>query len=293
MSTTRVERGKANPINQPFTIDGFPTDADGPVTVTVTRDDGTVLALNAPTTKPTATTGVYQYILPAQTNLDRLTFVYTGTWSGTVQTETQHVEIVGDFFFTLNEARAADASFTSATYSDDEIRTVRAAVEDAIEGACGVAFVERYARHTLHGLGTRSVFLPNLGVNAIRSISVNGVAASSTIVNAATWDAAYLYSDNLFFTRGHRNVVVAYEHGLSSPPPLVKRAALLLFKAWLPAFKASGSDPSLLGVRSISVEGYSVSYGRDGVPSYTGVAAVDELLHLHLKGQAVGSVMIG
>jgi hypothetical protein len=118
----------------------------GTVTVTVTRDDGTIV-----TTGTAAGTGAaprtFQLTAAHTASLDRLTATWTSPTLGTLTTV---VEVVGDFLFTINEAHNAGL----ATYSDDQIAGARTRVEQAIEDACGLAFVPRYDRATLNGDGT-------------------------------------------------------------------------------------------------------------------------------------------
>jgi hypothetical protein len=283
VSTTRVERGKSASIDQPFAVDGVLTDADGAVTVTITRQDGTALATGAATTKPVGTTGVYRYSLAAQTNLDLLTLTYTGTWSGAVQTEVQHVEIVGDFILSLSECRGLDARFAAAAtplISDADIRRVRAEVEDAIEAEAGAAFVPRYARETISGRGGNGLLLGHTYPRTVRSVRSYTAAATytawdSTQLAAITYDdSGLLGSWTDAYTYGTRNLVVEYEHGLYPTPTLIRRAARALFKLKMLEDQAT-TDPSLANVRSLSVEGYSVSYGD---AAGTGSKVADDLI---------------
>lgn len=281
--TTRVERGKSASIDQSFTVDGVLTDADGDVTVTVTRADGTALDTDVVTTKPADTTGVYRYSLAAQDDLDRLTLTYTGTWSANEQTETQHVEVVGDFYLSLAECRSLDARFaTGATpaISDDDIRRVRAEVEDAIEAEAGVSFVRRYARDTLSGRGATTLLLDHTHPRTVRTVRSYTAAATYTSFSADQL-AAITYEDSgligswtTAYPRGSRNLVVEYEHGLDSPPPLIRRAARALFKVKMLEDRAT-VDPSLANVRSLSVEGYAVTYMEGGG---TGSKTADDLI---------------
>lgn len=279
--TLRVEQGKSASIDQSFYVDGVLTDADGAVTVTVTRADGTAIATNAATTKPAGTTGVYRYSLVPQSNLDRLTLVYTGTWSGTAQTETQHVEIVGDFHLTLAECRSLDARFAIGQgITDDAIRRVRAEVEDAIESEAGVAFVRRFARETLDGGGRTTLLLGRSMPRSVRSVRSYTAAAAYTsftvdeLAGLTFTDYGLLGSWSSTFAAGRRNLVVEYEHGYDSPPPLIRRAARALFKTWM-AEDLTASAGDLANVRSLSVEGYSRSFFED---VRVGTKTVDQLI---------------
>lgn len=273
----RLDHRKAHNIDHQFTVDGDLADADGAVAVVVTRDDGTELASD-----PSAahvSEGVYRFLLEPQATLDRLTFTYTGMWSGEEQSDEQVHDLVGGHYFTEREARAADPSFTEGAYSDDDIRVARDEVEDAIEGICGRAFVRRFHSETISGDGSCSLLLARLIPRRVLRLSVAGVALAGPELEAlALDDSGELARSSGRFTAGSRNIAVAYEYGEDAPPPLIKRAALLLFKAWLPAFKASQSGPSLSGVTRLSAEGLSLSFGSiDGTT--TGIDAVDRLIH--------------
>jgi hypothetical protein len=295
---TRVEHNKPANIDQAFYVDGVLTDADGPVTVTVTRADGTAIVTDAATTN--LSVGVYRYALAAQ-NLNLLTFTYTGVWSGATVVETQHVEIVGDFYFDLDAARAADAAFASTTdYSTAEIVRVRAEVEDAIEAAAGVAFVRRFARHALDGAGTATLLLPHMHPRSVLSVRTYAAATTFTTYTADELAALVVEPSGLLrrwagsFLRGNGNIVVEYEHGFDAPPPIIRRAALLLLRYWLRANKVASVDPSLMGVSSLSVEGYRVSWANGagaGVAS-TGVGEVDRLIEAWKGSMTAGSVAI-
>lgn len=273
---SRIERGKTGTIDQPFYVGSTLTDADGAVTVTITRADGSVLATTAATTN--VSTGVYRYLLAAQTTLDLLTFTYTGTWGGNVQTETQQVEIVGDFYLSVAECRALDSRFSALAV--DVAARVRADVEDAIEAEAGVAFVSRFARETLDGRGTTSLLLGHMYPTAVRSLRTY---TSATAYTAHTVDdlAAITYAAHgqigswlSTYAYGSRNLVVEYEHGLTSPPPLIRRAARALFKTWMLEDLAAANN-DLANVRSLSVEGYSRSFFED---VRSGNKTVDQLI---------------
>lgn len=287
----RVERGHTAAIDQLFYVDGTLTDATGAVTVTVTRADGTALATDAATTKPADTTGVYRYALAAQANLDRLTLTYSGTWGGAVQTETQTVEIVGDFMFTIAEARASDSALASPTdYPNAIIVATRQEVEDEFEGWTGVSWVRRYARDRVAGGNVATLLLPHwpVGVNAVTGLpavySVRSYSAADAYTAFTADELADLIVDGPYLRRfggstfalGNGNLVVEYEHGFDRVPADLKRAALTRLRYRLTANRSGIPDRAL----SYSSEGGSTfaiaTPGMRG--SKTGIPDVDAVL---------------
>jgi hypothetical protein len=193
----------------------------GTVAVTVTRDDGTVV-----TTGTAGGTGAaprtFQLTAAHTALLDRLTATWT---SGTLGTLTTVVEVVGDFLFTINEAHNAGLS----TFTDDQIAGARTRVEQAIEDACGVAFVPRYDRATLNGDGTNLLRLGRPYLRRIRWASTVISGVTTTLVPA---DLSVLSVSTAGFVSGYTwptgygSVLVGFEHGMDRPPEPVRAAAL-------------------------------------------------------------------
>src|SRR2546421_1634830 len=150
----RVLQNTAAVIQNTFYVDGVPTDATA-VTVTITRDDGTIL-VNAGATVH-GTTGVYTYTLTtAHTGLlDSLTAAWTGTIGGVAQTVKTYVEIVGGFLFSIADARARSTLADTVTYPTANIVAARTWAETEIQNACGISFVPRYASEVLNGSGSQ------------------------------------------------------------------------------------------------------------------------------------------
>lgn len=197
----RIVQGRSATLTHTFYVDGDPEDpTPDAATVTITRSDNTALYTNENTDDTGA--GTVEFTLtPTDTALlDTLTVRWTATFGGQPQTFTDVVEVAGDVFFTLAELRARfqrPDEFTVAQLSD-----MRVLVETAIEDACGIAFVPRYAIGTADAYGN----VTRRGLRRLRGTVTNsGVTAPR----------------------------VGYEHGLDQPPPRIKQAALMLAKAWL------------------------------------------------------------
>ena len=98
------------------------------------------------------------------------------------------------------------------------------------EEFCNVAFVPRYARVVLDGMLTRSLWLPHLKINKLRSVTVDGVALSTNDLNQV---AVYHFGklDRLAlwpYSVQRQNIVVSYEHGYTSVPEDIARCGMAL-----------------------------------------------------------------
>lgn len=209
-----------------FHEDGVAVDP-GTVTLTITREDGTVLASALTTTGTGA--AARSYNLTGATHTVSLDVLRLDWLSATKGPLTTYAEIVGGFLCTLSELRAT-APLTNVTlYPSADLAWGRTVAEAALEDACGVAFVPRYGRDKFDGPGTNDILLPP------RLLSVESVTVGGTTVDVSTLE---LYRDGRLYnpagwTEGRRNVVVKFTHGYRSPPPRVGRAARLLAKRFL------------------------------------------------------------
>jgi hypothetical protein len=219
-----------------YDANGVAVDATGTPTVTITRATGTALVTNAATTKVTGTTGVYKYPLsPTQTALlDFLTLAWTAVIGAASQIFTTHVEVVGGFLFTIADARATPPLESTTTYPTDKIVRTRTLVETALEDACGVAFVPRYALGTVDPPSGRTLVTPRWPLISLRSVeSRSGSGWAAQTVTDYTASRSGIYSTAWPRSYEPASLRIGYEHGYPSPPPRVSRAALLLAKRWL------------------------------------------------------------
>ena len=296
METQRVLAGVA--ANLEWTNvdqDGNATPAAGVVTADVERADGTVLLIDAATVD--AGGGLYKVALTAVQNdlLDRLKATWTDAGDGS--THVSYHEVVGAYWFTVAQARAADSTFTETAYPTPVIEEASRQVEDVIEAQIaqslgkGVSFVPRFRRAILSGNGLDVVDLPDYFVRTVRAISVAGTAFTEAELDDVVAASGQLTSGQRLWTRGTRNVVVDYEHGLAAPPPIIRRAALLLLKAWLPAFREETAAAGGGRLRSLSVEGLAMGFS-DGAGEGTGVDTVDRLVETWLSSPDLASVSV-
>lgn len=228
--TLRIQRDTPALLTVTFYVDGTPTN-DAPVTVGITKADGSVLvAPGAATANPSP--GVYAYSLARQAALNHLTV----TWTGANQTQTTVVEIVGGFYITESELRSRANMADAATFSDAKFLAARQWFEDTFERATGVAWVPRFRRVRIAGNGS-GLLLPDLfprSLLSVRAYTSATVFTSYTAAELADIDLA----DSGAATRLHpgswpygaRNLVMEYEHGADSPPSDVVEAAAVAIR---------------------------------------------------------------
>jgi hypothetical protein len=225
----RILQGTQATLSVTFEVDGVATDpSPATAVVTITRADGTVL-INAQATTH-GTVGKFSYTLsPAQTALlDTL----TADWTANLGTLTTTAEVAGGFLFGLDELNAALGTQAS-NYTTALKVAARTLAEQALEDACGVAFVPRYALETLSGTGSTTLIGPWPKVTAVRSVSIDGTALSAPALATVDVELTGLFYYPTGWTAGYGNVVVGFEHGFPVPPARVGRACLLLAKRWL------------------------------------------------------------
>lgn len=210
-----------------FYSDGVVVDP-GVVAVTVTRENGTALT-NGNATGVGAAARTFALTTTHTASLDILTVTWVSSTYGTLTTQ---VEIVGGFLFSIAQARAVKPLNNTDTYTAAAITEARTLAEMALEDACGVAFVPRYARRSFDGSGSGDLLLPPLA-RTVTVGSIDGTAlTSSELADLEIYDSGVLYNP-LGWTAGRRNVSLTYTHGYPSPPPRVGRACLLLAKRFL------------------------------------------------------------
>jgi hypothetical protein len=284
VAVQRVLRNTQATLEVTFYSAGVATDADGAVTVDITRADGTAFATGAATTH--GTTGQYKYTLAPQTNLEYFTLVWNGTFGGVAQKITTHTEIVGAFYAPVNDIAAIKGL---SGFSVAALEEARQWFEDLAEDYCGRAFVPRYGRFITDGTGTAAIALDR-PVRKLLSVKVDGTDVSSF----ATWD---LYPSGLVvrstgagistsgtFTYGYRNVEITYEHGEDEPDLELREAALRAIQ-----YRLLGNNlglPAEAISASVDVRGPLTFGGAGSQP--TGIPEVDQVLAGRVVSLAIG-----
>ncbi|MDO8391058.1 MAG: hypothetical protein Q7V57_11260 [Actinomycetota bacterium] len=261
---------------------GDPADADGSVTVTVDRANGTELVASTAAGHTSGEDGVYTVALTAaQTaTLDEL----TATWhdvANNVDWVTHH-RIVGGFLFTITQAREYDDVLADVTkYPTAEIAAKRDEVEDEAEWICNRAFVPSYARVTVSGAGTDRLTIGKHDIRVVRNIRVYSVlggaytdlTAGELASIARLGGGEIRRTDGGIFPWGTSNIVVDLEYGLDGPDQRLTGAAITHLRSRL------NQTRSLLPDRTRSFSDQSGNtYELDGPDAYrTGIDAVDSV----------------
>ena len=219
-------------VNTPATLTATfysgetPTDPGGTTaTVTIYRGDGTALVTAATATHGSA--GVFTYTLAAQTQLNSLRAVWTGTDGRQVTT---YHEIVGGFYAELADIRALEGMSNTSKYPTAALEAARAQAADRFEWATRVAWVPRYARETLDGNNRSDLTLTWPQPRQILSVTTDGTVVSDLTAfrlysfgvierTNGVWFLADVYG-------GGQNVTVEYTHGYDRPPEDIRWAFL-------------------------------------------------------------------
>jgi hypothetical protein len=228
----RIQQLTPGTLSQQWYEDGAAVDP-GTVTVGITRADGTVLVAAGSSTAGTGTAARTFNLTTTHTALlDRLRVTWTSTLKGTL---VSYVEVVGGFLFSIADARALKPLDSAVSYPTSQIVSTRLLAEQALEDACGVAFVPRYTYETVDGTGNWQLVTRWPKVTTIRSATVRSYGTVTTL--AASDIALLTYggasTGGYGWPCGVGNVTVGYEHGYSAPPERVRRACLLLARNWL------------------------------------------------------------
>lgn len=217
-----------------FTVDGVATDpSPATVTVEILRADGTVLVAAGTSTGHTGV-GTFAFSLTAAQTalLDTLTARWTSTNLGTIVT-TQ--EIVGGFVCSTADLRSLFPD--TAAYPNAVLHEMRNYAETSLENALGFALVPRYSYETIN-LRARTKFIRTAWpyIRSIRSVSVGGVAYTSTQLALLTTARSFVYgtwpvSMEIDGEGGWSTgiIKIGYEHGVEAGGDLAigaRRASL-------------------------------------------------------------------
>jgi hypothetical protein len=282
VATQRILRAAAATLTlSTFNADGTLADVVEPVTVGVTRADGTVLLAAGTATGHTEDTGLYTVALTAVHTalLNRLIATWTAADGSTWVT---HHDVVGGFTFSIADARASDRTLLDAAkYPDAAIIATRAEVEDELEQICDRAFIPRYARVQLDGSGTDTLNLPATEIRTVRSARIYP-SADLTSSGYRTLTAAQLNAlrilpngvvrrtDFAAWDEGAGNIVIELEYGFDTPFADLKRAVLTRLRTRL-------TEPGAgIAERAVSITTEEGTYRLDTADAYkTGIPSVD------------------
>lgn len=271
-------------------FNGQPRNATGAVTVTGRRASGAVLFDSRPAEVEPG--GLASVALSADETavLDSLTLTWVEEGGGTYETV---ADVVGGFYFSLDEARYAAPGFTDTSkYPNELMADVRQEVEEELERITGRAFVPRYRRVVLNS-GTL-IRPPDVDVRKIRSLNFDGRNVATSVGLDGTLymlsasqiaNAAEEYSSGL----PQYQAVIEYEYGLSSPPADLKRAALIRMVSRLGLSKSGVPDRNEYQL----VDGQLFTVTQPGVRgSLTGIREVDAVYSSYSVATEVMAVPI-
>lgn len=212
----RIKQATPATISNAWSSGGAPVDP-GTVTIGVIAADGTVVvAPGTATAGGGAAARTFNLTAAHTAQLDTLTATWTTLGQGT---DTTTHQIVGDFLFTIAQARAA---LGDPAYDEDRIQEARIYAEAELEKALGFALVPRYSRESFSAVWNRPIRLRPY-VRAIRSVSVAGTPLSAGDLTALTYTSGgFLYG--YWWPTGYGNVTVSYEHGLDAGNDLMPGA---------------------------------------------------------------------
>jgi hypothetical protein len=260
--------------------DGEPADP-GVVTIGIVRGDGTEVVA-AGTAASGSGTAARTYSLAAEhtDSLDLLTATWTSTTHGA---RTTVVEIVGGYWFSIDEARSIDEKlFDADKYPNDRIIAVRAEVEAEFESVTNQAWVPRYKRVRVTSTGSKLV-LPDVQIRRVRSVWSYTDPSTYTVFTADELDAVEVTEWGTLAVRpwdswyGYPSAyVVEYEHGHDAPYPDLREAAVTRLRHRLNSFR-SGIPDRATSMSTDAGQTYNLATpGQSGV--HTGIPQVDEVL---------------
>ena len=285
MALTRVLRTAPATLTHTWYVGESETDPTGTPTVAVTAADGEAVQSGDATVVGSGS-GRTTFALDPVSTLEYLTVTWTATVAGVARVETDYAEIVGGFFFSLADGRGSDSSLSDdSVYSEAALESARIEVESECEHICDRAFVPRYARVTLDGTGTTDVMLEHpaddrsmFDVRSLRSVSTAERADETFTALTADELAAVVVTEAMTLRRvdgdvwpeGLANVVVELEYGLDTPPPDLRRGALVRLRSTLNIHKSGVAENAL----SYNVDGVSYRLSTPGAYR-TGLLNVD------------------
>jgi hypothetical protein len=229
MDVERILRSSPATVTMTFYNGSTPVNADGAVTVTVKKADGTTLATGS-ASGPTS--NVYSYVIPAQANLNFLTITWSCTISSQAVTVTSYAEIVGGFLFSLSELRTTDTRLSDMTkFPDAKLIEERLSVEAEFEDITGRSFTPKFYREEYADIGDGYISLQRPEPSAVTKLTVDGVDRLSWVTsNYIRFDPSEPFVLNLTVEASSllfaSQVTIEYEYGMRQVPRKVRDAAI-------------------------------------------------------------------
>lgn len=291
MNLTQVLVTRQGTLTHVFYGEGEAAVDAGVVTVVVRRLDGTLVASGAATP---GGTGQYSFTLPPQAQLDLLTAAWTGVIDGASVVETDLVEIISGYYFSLAAARGSDQALADAgKWPTELLADRRQAVETELERITERAFVPRFARVLLDGTGTSELILPDADIRSVRTVLVapspGDTPVALTVEELAKTlprrDSTLVRTDGRVFTTGPGTVIVEYEHGQDSPSAELVDASLLRLRYLVTRTKTGIPDRA---ASFTAANGGTYRLTQAGA-KMTGIPDVDAVYHRYGRGGPGGN----
>lgn len=265
----------------------------GDVTVTVKTEAGTTLVADAATTAQSD--GSLTYTLPAIKNVSPNRLRCSWQEADGIEVVTL-VETVGNFMFSIAEARTFDSALRDVgKFPDEDLLRTRLEIEEAFEGWTGRSFTRRYKRLVTRSDPSEYVQIPDVDLVEVKAVSIGDVtyAPSSYELRA---NGRLIGIDTSLWSRG-MDVVVEYEYGMWPTPADAKREAIKYLRYQLLDDK---SGVSARATSHTNAQGGTTSYITPGVRgAWTSLPTVNECLRKYAREDAgassggfVGSVRI-
>lgn len=228
----RIVLGTPFTATATFRVDEIPTDADGAVAVTVTRENGEAVTSGAG--ESTSADGQYSFLLTgaAIAAADMLTLTWAATVDGEAHTLTTRVEVRGALLFSVTAARGLIPLDDIEAFPTSRIVEVRTLAETALEDVCKVAFAPTYFRVRIDERCARAdLLLPFTRPLTITAATI-GVEEVDDLASLEL-DPAGVVRRDAGWGYGQRVIELTGTYGYEIPPPMVRRGCLMLARHYL------------------------------------------------------------
>lgn len=280
MDVERVTRGTPATLTATFRTGEIPADADGIVTVTIVKADGTAFASGEATHSGVPDSGTYSFNIVGSPTLNVLAATWAGDINGAAATVTTSVEVVGGTYFTISELRAVDTVLADETkYPLSALQETRAEVETEFERICNRAFVPRFARETVTGEGTDTIRLRKYEPLSI--LTIDGVVADDSLFESDGYRALSYIARTTW--SGRTRYVLEYEYGTPNVPIDIKNAALRRARGKLVSGRSRIDErATVMSIPDFGTFNLSTP-GKGG--AYTGIPDIDLVLNDYAYGR--------
>jgi hypothetical protein len=274
----RILRGVATTLDYQFVdADGTNAAPSGTVTVGVTKADGTAV-VNPGTATSGSGTAPRTVALAAVNTLELLTATWTD--GGDASTHVEHIEVVGGYYFSVADARAAEPSLAdTAAYDTALVVATRRETEDECERICARAFVPRYCRDILDGSGHSLLRTTHPDLRALRTVTIDGTPVNGTnfdgllLADIRVDPSGALRLPDMVWPGGIANVTVEYDYGWDRPPTDLIRASIVRLRSRLNMPRTGIPDRA---ERIVLTEGATFTLSMPG-EFQTGIPDVDAI----------------